>query len=121
MSAGLIPLAHFQAIDQTFLTLSKSKQINNELIDLAMIYFITTLDQQSNFRHFHFDHAELEAGFDVLNRIVAQGDVLVKAIVIDGKSIIHLPVEAFDGQSCQSAINALEREWSKLLDRPINK
>ncbi|MVM36196.1 hypothetical protein GO755_39665 [Spirosoma sp. HMF4905] len=85
-----------------------------------MLFFITILEQ-GDFRHFHFEYDELEIGFDVLNRLVAKGNVLVKVTMIDGSSAIHLPVEAFDGQCGQSAIKALEHEWRAILMSPLNR
>ncbi|QDK80814.1 hypothetical protein EXU85_20265 [Spirosoma sp. KCTC 42546] len=86
-----------------------------------MIFFITTLDRQGDYRHFHFDLPELETGLEVLNRIVAKGEVLVNVTLIDGSSIIHLPIAAFDGQPCQAAIHALELDWRELLNSTIDK
>lgn len=85
---------------------------------LNVLLHLTAVDQQSNIREFSCDIDQLELGFDVLNQIVAHGDRLIWARLIDKLDIIALPIEAFDGDSVLEPIRALEREWKSILTQP---
>ncbi|QMW06710.1 hypothetical protein [Spirosoma foliorum] len=86
-----------------------------------MIFLVIAVNRQGNVRHLLFNHSELEAGFEVLNRLVARGHMLAQAILVDDESTIHLPVEAFDGHWGQSTIQELEHAWRVLLMNPLNR
>lgn len=84
-----------------------------------MIFRLTTLDQQGETREFYYHQSTLEDGFDALNAIAANGDVLTRAVVFDESHTLELPIDAFDGQPVSQAIIALEQEWRQLLE-PFN-
>ena len=81
--------------------------------------FLTALDQQGHYREFSCLLSSLEANFDLLNRIIAQGDILLSAYVMEDTTRTDLPVAAFDGLPASSGIRTLEREWQAILNSPV--
>ncbi len=57
-----------------------------------------------------------ESAFEKLTQLVADKWSLSVAILVDKGECIHLPIEAFDGQPIQAQIEALEQEWTQLLE-----
>lgn len=84
-----------------------------------MILFFTTLAKEAIIKTFSCHQDNLESAFDLLSQIVAQGDLIISAQIIDENSITELPPEAFDGESFTEAISKLEKQWQQLLNKPI--
>lgn len=59
--------------------------------------------------------SDLEGHFDVLNSFVAAGYRLLSAFVVDEGQWINLPLEAFDGQSVNSSLQALQEQYQRVL------
>ena len=85
-----------------------------------MILSITTLNKEANHRFFSFYCDELEVGFDVLTNILANGDSLLTAELIDKGQITRLPIEAFDGEKLSVPLKAMKREWQESLRKPVS-
>ncbi|HEX9959225.1 MAG TPA: hypothetical protein VGA96_18285 [Fibrella sp.] len=83
-----------------------------------MILFLTTLDRQANQREFNCRLTSMEANFDFLSSIVAQGNTLLTAYLVDENSRMDLPVAAFDGLPLSVGIDALQQEWQAILSQP---
>ncbi len=84
-----------------------------------MILFLTTVDQQGQNRRFSCHIDKLEEGLDFLSNLVAVGETLVKASVMDDSRAIDLPVAAFDGMPYSPFIGELEAEWKAILNKPL--
>ncbi|WP_157816186.1 hypothetical protein [Spirosoma pollinicola] len=81
-----------------------------------MIFLLlTTVDTQHQLREFRCQIDQLEVGFDLLSGIVAQGEKLLSARIIDEGQSLKLPLEAFDGTPFLKAIQELESEWQAIL------
>lgn len=76
---------------------------------------LTAVDQQSTVHEFSCNVDRLELGFDILTKIVAKGDKLVWARLVDDGDSTALPIDAFDGGSVLEPIRALEYEWKSIL------
>ncbi len=85
-----------------------------------MFLVLTAIDENNQLREFTCHLQKLEVGFDLLNDIVAKGQTLVKARLIDNEISTLLPLDAFDGTSFLTAIQELEKEWQSLLADPIS-
>lgn len=85
-----------------------------------MLLCLTTLTPQNEFRKFSLYIDRLEFGFDVLNRIVAKGNKLLRVQLADDQGIVNLPVEAFDGSSILESIKELENEWKFIMESSPN-
>ncbi|RZK37676.1 MAG: hypothetical protein EOO61_08690 [Hymenobacter sp.] len=83
-----------------------------------MTLFLTALDQQANQREFDCQLNSLEDSFDFLSRIVARGDTLVSAYILEDSNRTVLPVAAFDGLPLSIGIQALQQEWQSILREP---
>lgn len=80
-----------------------------------MILHLTALDAHHTQREFSCILTSMEANFDFLNCIVAQGHTLLSAHLMEGSNRTELPVIAFDGLPISKAIQALEHEWQAIL------
>ncbi|MFD1143460.1 hypothetical protein ACFQ4C_20205 [Larkinella insperata] len=59
---------------------------------------------------------DLEAIFNLLNFLVAQGDTLLSAFVIDTKGVrTDLPLDVFDGKSIDEHMKNLQKEFRLLV------
>ena len=83
-----------------------------------MLLCLTAIDEHQKERQFSCWLPELEVAFDFLNHIVAKGDVLVSAELIDQNQPTRLPVEAFDGISFLPVLQQLKLEWNTVLAEP---
>ncbi|WP_461139981.1 hypothetical protein [Spirosoma pomorum] len=79
-----------------------------------MLIVFTTLQQCQHQTH-RANVATLEEGLDWLNALVATGQQLCSAYLVDQHSNIRLPADAFDGQSMTGALQDLEQQWQALL------
>ncbi|WP_420151076.1 hypothetical protein [Spirosoma sp.] len=80
-----------------------------------MILSFTAIDASAQLRNFFYQQEELENALDILSAIASQGDTLLNACIIDEKSRLELPVEAFDGQQFSDSIKQLEKQWQTVL------
>ncbi len=85
-----------------------------------MTFSFTTVTPKTEFRKFFYYVREVEDGLDVLNRIAAGEDTLVKVELIDNNKRTSLPVEAFDGECFSEPIQRLKEEWRQILSQPVN-
>ncbi|MBD2755258.1 hypothetical protein [Spirosoma validum] len=76
---------------------------------------LNVIDSNQEKRQFIFQFENLEIGFDIVNRIKKQGDILISADLIDDYQRTSLPVEAFDGVSFLAELKQLELEWISIL------
>lgn len=88
---------------------------------MPMILSFTAIDTNTQFREFFCQLAELEEALDLLSTIASQGDRILCAHLIDGKSRIELPVDALDGQSFASPLQQLEQQWQAALKEPARR
>jgi hypothetical protein len=84
-----------------------------------MLFRLTILDHQAQFREFSCMLDKLEVGFDFLNTVVAGGETLIKVLLIENGKESELPLEVFDGFPCLEPIQQLENEWEYLLSQPV--
>lgn len=84
-----------------------------------MILFFTALSKEATIKTFSCHQNKLEAAFDLLSQIVAQGDSIISAQIIDEDNITELPPQAFDGEPFTEPINKLEKHWRQILNQPI--
>ncbi len=84
-----------------------------------MTLFLTAIDQQGQNRQFSCHLDKLENGLDFLSSLVAKGETLVKASIIDDGQTIDLPIAAFDGVPYSAFIGELETEWEVILKKPL--
>jgi hypothetical protein len=82
---------------------------------MGMMLFLTACDRQSNQREFSCSVESLEKGFKLLNYLVAGGNTLLTAYVLDKNGRTELPVAAFDGIPIDIAFNTLQKEWEFVL------
>ena len=86
-----------------------------------MILILAAIDADFQFREFACPINQLEVGFDLLNDIVARGDALVSAYIVDEQKSTSLPLEAFDGTHFLTAVQELQREWQSILNEPVQQ
>ncbi|QDK80812.1 hypothetical protein EXU85_20255 [Spirosoma sp. KCTC 42546] len=84
-----------------------------------MVFFLTTMDQQGASREFSL-MGDLEVACKLFDHIAKKGHILLKASVVDGDRSSDIPLESFYGPASWPVIEALEREWSNILSKPIN-
>ena len=85
-----------------------------------IMIFLTSADKTRKVRQFTCGLESVEAVFDFLNEIVAMGDTLVSAYILDQldhHKCTHLPLEAFDGTPASTTIKSLEAEWRHILEK----
>ena len=83
-----------------------------------MMLFVTTFDQQATVREFSCSLGSIEANFDFLSSVVAQGHVLLTAHMLEDMNCTLLPLAAFDGLPLSIGIRALQDEWRAILSEP---
>ncbi|HLL95764.1 MAG TPA: hypothetical protein VK404_12350 [Spirosoma sp.] len=83
-----------------------------------MVFSLSTINQQGETREFSLS-GELEVGCRLFDHIARRGDVLLKATVLDGNRFSELPLESFYGSASLPVMEALEREWENILNRPV--
>ncbi|CAN5196636.1 hypothetical protein BH09BAC4_BH09BAC4_46060 [soil metagenome] len=83
-----------------------------------MILFFSALDHQANHRDFSCGLSSLEANWDLLSNLVAQGNTLLTAYVIEDDVRTNLPLAAFDGFPLSADVQALQTEWRTILSTP---
>ncbi|MFD2574151.1 hypothetical protein ACFSUS_26180 [Spirosoma soli] len=86
-----------------------------------MMLFFTAIDKYTQFREFSCQLNLIEDGFQVISSITSQGDVIIKAHVIDGDGHMDLPVEVFDGSSFIEPIQQLREQWQEALANPVKQ
>ncbi|GAB3281781.1 hypothetical protein GCM10027347_57630 [Larkinella harenae] len=80
---------------------------------------ITSLDNQQQSRDFLGQVNDLEMAFEFLNKLVRQGNLPIRALVIEQGICTQLPVEVFDGQSWSANLQQLQSEWETLLKHSL--
>ncbi|RYF62903.1 MAG: hypothetical protein EOO39_29455 [Cytophagaceae bacterium] len=85
-----------------------------------MTLFLIIADEQTTWREFNCELGSLEAHVDFLSQLVASGNTLLSAYLLneDG-SQTTLPLAAFDGCLMSTTFLALQEEWTLLLSRPV--
>ncbi|GAB4039093.1 hypothetical protein [Spirosoma gilvum] len=85
-----------------------------------MMLHLKAINKQQELRQFSCMLPELESGFELLNHIVASGDILISADLIEeGNRPTVLPVEVFDGISFLPILKQLEQDWTTSLAAPL--
>lgn len=84
-----------------------------------MILILKATGRDGLFRDFTCQLDRLELALDVLSRLVAQGETLHEAYIIDRDARLTLPVDVFDGQPFEQPMLRLEKEWQLILNTPI--
>ncbi len=80
-----------------------------------MVLFLTAFDKQADVREFCCQLNSMEATFDFLSSLVARGDTLLMAYMVEDNKRIDLPLDAFDGSPFLEAMQYLQQEWQSIL------
>ncbi|GAB3751507.1 hypothetical protein [Spirosoma pomorum] len=81
-----------------------------------MVLVLKAIDQSQEFRIFSCNPRSIQAAFQVLSDLVATGNTLEQAYILDSNSRTELPVAAFDGQtSFLKELYALQHDWEAIL------
>jgi len=64
-------------------------------------------------------HADLEVVLELLNGLQARGEKITSAYLWDQNQRLSLPLEAFDGQPMELALQALKQQWEQVLSQPV--
>jgi|GEM_PF-5861792 len=83
-----------------------------------MMLILSALGENNQIKQFTCSLESVEDGFDFLSRIVAGGDTLLAAHLLENRKQVELPVTAFDGMPMSVAIRQLEHEWQAVLNAP---
>ena len=83
-----------------------------------MVLFLKAIDTKDQYREFNCQFDQLEMAFEFLSRLVAEGETLIDAYIVDKEKRQSLSLEAFDGMSFLPVMNELEKEWQSALNRP---
>ena len=81
-----------------------------------MFLSIRAIDKRGVTQHLQGEVDELELAVDLFSYLVAQGNTLEEASILDGTRWVKLPLAAFDKQTISPAFRQLEQEWKKLLE-----
>jgi hypothetical protein len=86
-----------------------------------MFIRFTALDSQGHVRECSWYIGNLEFGLDALSTLVAKGNILIEAELIDSEQQrTLLPIDAFDGTILSPFIQALEEEVQLILNLSIS-
>jgi hypothetical protein len=81
-----------------------------------MVLVLKAIDQGQEFRVFSCNPGSIQAAFQVLSDLVAMGNTLEQAYILESNSRTELPVAAFDGQtSFLRELYALQHDWEAIL------
>lgn len=80
-----------------------------------MILFFSGTSGEVQCMHVGYPISNYESAFELLTQLVADGWILQEAVIIDGTGRTNITVEAFDGQSIQEDIRALQQQWQLIL------
>ncbi|SFC01211.1 hypothetical protein [Spirosoma endophyticum] len=83
-----------------------------------MVLFFTALHEKKKIKIFSFQPGTLELGLDLINIVSAQGDAILSAHIVDENGATEIPLDVFDGTSFSAPMQALEKQWKKLLKKP---
>ena len=83
-----------------------------------MVLFLAALDKEAQLREFSCQLDKLEVAFDFLSTIVARGDTLLSAYILDNNERTDLPIDVFDGAPFLEAMQDMEKDWQALLSAP---
>lgn len=84
-----------------------------------MVLFLASLDKEAQLREFSCQLDKLEVAFDFLSTIVAKGDTLLNAYILDNNERTDLPIDVFDGAPFLEAMQEIEKEWQSALSEPL--
>ena len=80
-----------------------------------MLYF-TCIDSRGNYQEASYGGLSLEECFDAITLVVNKNWQFTALKLLDqDKTVIALPIEAFDGQSLTRPLQQLQREWEQIL------
>lgn len=80
-----------------------------------ILLFLKALDEDDQFREFICQVYELETALGTLSAIVAQGNKILEAYIIEEGQRTHLSTQAFDHQDLVYPIQQLQSEWQTIL------
>ena len=83
-----------------------------------MVLFFTALHEKKKIKIFSFKSDTLELGLDLINIVSARGDAILSAHIVDENGATEIPLDVFDGMSFSAPMQALEKQWKKLLKKP---
>ena len=82
---------------------------------MTILYF-TCIDPKGNYQEASYGGLSLEECFDAITHLVNKGWQFVGLNLLDqGKTVISLPAEAFDGQSLARPLQQLQEKWEQIL------
>ncbi len=84
-----------------------------------MVLFLAALDKEAQLREFSCQLDKLEVAFDFLSTIVARGDTLLSAYILDNEGRTDLPIDVFDGDPFLEAMQEMEKDWQSILSEPL--
>ncbi len=85
------------------------------LTKTTMMLFIEAICQGVTCTNLTYWEKDYESAFEELTNLVAEGFILQRALLVDGRSRIELPVAVFDGQSFLKPLRQLEQQWHELI------
>lgn len=94
--------------------------VHSSIFPTMVTLYLKALTADAHERVFTCMLTTLESAFDFLNQIVAQGNILLSAFVVDESGRTKLPLAAFDGLPTTTAIQVLIDEWTSVLNQPIS-
>lgn len=81
-----------------------------------MLLYLSALSTLGEERTFRIQIDEIEMAFDLLSCVVAKGDTLIEAHLLEQGKQTPLPVEVFDGQPFSGPLQNLELQWQLILN-----
>lgn len=91
------------------------------LLYLCMILSLKSMQPGGDCQYFFCNIDDLESGFEVLSMLAAQGDLVLEAHIMDETTRLDLPAHIFDGKPFRSPIRRLEKQWTRILNKPVGK
>lgn len=85
-----------------------------------MVFSLTILDKEAQYREFMLMLNSLEVGCDFISSLVRKGETLLEVNLIEKNKLTPLPLELFDGFPFTAPIQQLEQEWVALLSQPAS-
>ncbi|SFF29985.1 hypothetical protein [Spirosoma endophyticum] len=82
---------------------------------MAMLFF-ACVDPQGTYQECNYGAPDIDSCFEALTQLVNTGWQLQRIDLLNAeRSLISLPVGAFDGVSLSEPLQALQQEWEQLL------
>ncbi|RZK71103.1 MAG: hypothetical protein EOO85_20345 [Pedobacter sp.] len=80
---------------------------------------LISIDRQGGRMRFNLSANTIEEALDMAVPITTNSNSIIEATLLTGKIRLKLPLSIFDDQSFEKPMRQLEREWTRLLEQPI--